>query len=298
MTRILNSLIFSLVLSLFATATAIGQDLTAFMTPPFLPGKRMPAPRLFIGTPTAQLLSDAFTGGRGDGPALRFAASMGSQVAREAVMDRAERPRRSEDRTPTLERAGSNGGYGETSQYLRGAVVGIRGVQWDETMKSLIGDQLDKLGATLNGSTSSDPCVIPGTRVLCLVVGQFQPVDDDQRYGSFSSGIWGAAASQSDSQWRQRYAVAFTVKVFDTPEPTQANPNPREPAFQPEIASARGIGSAQGGQRYWTINANGTSVSNGQSHQDYHTLAMVDAIVDALGKINWRRSALQFLAGK
>ena len=196
---------------------------------------------------------------------------------------------------PTLERIGSrsSASYGETS-HLRGQVVGIRGIQWDETMKSIIGDKLDELGATLNGS-SSDPCIIPGTRVLCLVVGQFQPVDDDSRHGSFNSGIWGATASASDAQWRQRYAVAFTVKVFDTPAPTQANPYPREPAFQPEIASARGLGSAQGGQRYWSIYANGTSVSEGRSHQDYHTLAMVDAIVDALGKIRWRQSALQYL---
>ena len=184
------------------------------------------------------------------------------------------------------------------SAHLRGQVVGIRGVQWNETMKTIIGDKLDKLGATLNGSTSSDPCIIPGTRVLCLVIGQFQPVDSDQRYGSFNSGIWGTTASSSDAQWRQRYAVAFTVKVFDTPAPTQANPYPREAAFQPEIASARGLGSAQGGQRHWMIYANGTTVSNGQSHQDYHQLAMVDAIVDALGKINWRQSALKYLAGQ
>src|SRR3989344_8789757 len=284
--------VFALALAISAMP-ASGQDVTAFMTPTFVEGTHplkksgMPAvPRLFISTLEAHVISDMLTGGRGAGPSLRFAAAMGTEIGRDAVFNRAK-----VEQPPTLERAGFDRGVrDETSQYLRGQVVGIRGVQWDETMKSIIGDKLDKLGATLNDADTGDSCTTPGERVLCLVVGQLQPVDDDQRYGSFNSGFWGATASSNNAQWRQRHELAFSVKVMDTrPDGSGSN-------LQPVIATARGIGSAGGFQHHHIISANGTAISQGQSHQDYQRLALLDALLDALGKIEWRQSALEYLS--
>ena len=182
-----------------------------------------------------------------------------------------------------------------TDPYLKGQVVGIRYERMhsrsNKNPSIVISRVLDQMGATLNEPDwGRDACRIPGKRVLCLEVGEFRPLTRDSRYGNAGVDLGGIGTRGGERKRTEKWVVGFTIKVYDNP----SDPN-QVPQFTPAVADAVGEGTAEEGQRYQDLYLPGMSVSGGSSHQDSRDYAMIGALIDALGKIEWRRSALEFL---